>query len=112
MNIKAQVPNFILSLPLVLKYTDSLILLEILINPYILLGICLLSAYILNAEIPLFSLKIKKNFNWAANKLQLSFLVISVVLLALFQYAGIPLVIIFYVILSIINNRFFAKASL
>lgn len=103
---------FILSLPLVLKYTDSLILLEILINPYILLGICLLSAYILNAEIPLFSLKIKKNFNWAANKLQLSFLVVSVVFLALFQYAGIPLVIIFYVILSIINNRFLAKASL
>ena len=96
---------FILSLPLVLKYTDSLVLLEILINPYVLLLISVLSAYILNAEIPLFSLKIKKNFSWATNKLQLSFLAISLLLLILFRYAGISLVIIFYVILSVINNK-------
>ena len=96
---------FILSLPLVLKYTDSLVLLEILINPYVLLIISILSAYILNAEIPLFSLKIKKNFSWNTNKLQLSFLAISLILLILFRYAGIPLVIIFYVILSVINNK-------
>jgi CDP-diacylglycerol--serine O-phosphatidyltransferase len=45
---------FILSLPLVLKYSDSLIVLEILTNQWVLL-ITLFSAYILNAEIPLFS---------------------------------------------------------
>lgn len=103
---------FILSLPLVLKYSDSLVMLEILINPYFLLIISLVSAYILNAEIPLFSLKIKNKLSWASNKLQISFLAISVLLLVLFRYAGIPLVITFYVILSVINNRILAKATI
>jgi CDP-diacylglycerol--serine O-phosphatidyltransferase len=62
---------FILSLPLVLKYSDSLIVLEILTNQWVLLIITLFSAYILNAEIPLFSL-IKK-FNFKDNALQISF---------------------------------------
>jgi CDP-diacylglycerol--serine O-phosphatidyltransferase len=45
---------FILSLPLVLKYSDSLIVLEILTNQWVLLIITLFSAYILNASIIFF----------------------------------------------------------
>ncbi|MEZ7497249.1 CDP-alcohol phosphatidyltransferase family protein [Flavobacterium sp. Arc3] len=96
---------FILSLPLVLKYSDSLIVLEILTNQWVLLAITLFSAYILNAEIPLFSLKIKK-FNLKDNTLQIVFLFFSFLLLIFFQYAGIPLVIIGYVLLSIVSNKF------
>ena len=96
---------FILSLPLVLKYSDSLIVLEILTNQWVLLVITLFSAYILNAEIPLFSLKIKK-FNFKDNALQIGFLFLSFLLLFFFQYAGIPLVIIGYVLLSIVSNKF------
>jgi CDP-diacylglycerol--serine O-phosphatidyltransferase len=96
---------FILSLPLVLKYSDSLIVLEILTNQWVLLVITLFSAYILNAEIPLFSLKIKK-FNFKDNALQIGFLFLSFLLLVFFQYAGIPLVIIGYVLLSIVSNKF------
>jgi CDP-diacylglycerol--serine O-phosphatidyltransferase len=70
---------FILSLPLVLKYSDSLIVLEILSNQWILLLITLFSAFILNAEIPLFSLKIK-DFTFKKNVLQLIFLSLSVLL--------------------------------
>lgn len=99
---------FILSLPLVLKYSDSLITLEILTNQWVLLTITVLSAYILNAEIPLFSLKIKK-FNLAANALQIGFLLISLLLLIFFQYLGIPLLIIAYVLLSVVNNQFLKK---
>lgn len=96
---------FILSLPLVLKYSDSLIVLEIFTNQGVLLAITLFSAYILNAEIPLFSLKIKK-FNLKDNALQIVFLVLSFLLLIFFQYLGIPLVIIGYVLLSIVSNTF------
>lgn len=96
---------FILSLPLVLKYSDSLIVLEIFTNQGVLLAITLFSAYILNAEIPLFSLKIKK-FNLKDNALQIVFLVLSFLLLTFFQYLGIPLVIIGYVLLSIVSNTF------
>jgi CDP-diacylglycerol--serine O-phosphatidyltransferase len=70
--------------------------------------VSLFSAYILNAEIPLFSLKIKK-FNFKDNALQMIFLAISVLLLFFLQYLGITLVIIFYVLLSVINNKFLKK---
>ncbi|WP_281324247.1 CDP-alcohol phosphatidyltransferase family protein [Flavobacterium sp. IMCC34518] len=96
---------FILSLPLVLQYysNDSLAVLEIFTEKWVLLVITLFSAYILNAEIPLFSLKIKK-FNFKDNALQIIFLAISVLLLFFLQYLGVALVIIFYVLLSVINN--------
>jgi CDP-diacylglycerol--serine O-phosphatidyltransferase len=99
---------FILSLPLVLKYSDSLVLLEILSNYWVLLGITLFSAYILNAEIPLFSLKIK-DFTFKKNALQIVFLALCVLLLVFFQYLAIPLVIVTYVLLSVVNNKFLKK---
>ncbi|TEB41429.1 phosphatidylserine synthase, partial [Flavobacterium circumlabens] len=63
---------------------------------------------ILNAEIPLFSLKIKK-FNLKDNVLQIVFLVICLLLVVLLQYMAIPLIIIFYVVLSVVNNMFLKK---
>lgn len=99
---------FILSLPLVIEFSDSLMMLEILTNQWVLLFITLLSAYILNAEIPLFSLKIKK-YNLKDNVLQIVFLVICLLLVVLLQYMAIPLIIIFYVVLSVVNNMFLKK---
>lgn len=99
---------FILSLPLVISFSDSLMILEILTNQWVLLVITLCSAYILNAEIPLFSLKIKK-FSFKENALQIVFLTISVLMVILLHYIAIPLIIAFYVLLSIINNLFLKK---
>jgi CDP-diacylglycerol--serine O-phosphatidyltransferase len=99
---------FILSLPLIIKNSDSLVILEILTNHWILLLITALSAFILNAEIPLFSLKIKK-LNLKENALQMIFLLISILLILLFQFSGIALVIVFYVVLSVITNSFAKK---
>lgn len=99
---------FILSLPLVIKYSDSLIIFGILTNYWVLLAITICSAYILNAEIPLFALKIKK-FNLKDNLLQIVFLLISIVLVLLLNYLAIPLIIIFYVLLSVVNNKFLKK---
>ena len=96
---------FILSLPLVYSHTHSDFIRTILENQWFLLLITALSAFILNAEIPLFSLKIKA-FRFAKNKLQIVFLSISIGLLVAFQYLGIPLVILIYVLLSVINNKF------
>jgi CDP-diacylglycerol--serine O-phosphatidyltransferase len=99
---------FILSLPLVLKNTDALFFIEILTSQWILLMITLFSAYMLNAEIPLFSLKIKGDV-LRKNKLQIIFLLLSVLLLLGFQFLGIPLVIMLYVLLSVFNNKFLKK---
>jgi len=99
---------FILSLPLVLKYSESIFIVEVLINPWVLLLVTLFSAYILNAEIPLFSLKVK-NFTLKKNAIQMVFLAVSMLLLVFFQFAGIPLLILLYVLLSVINNKFIQK---
>jgi len=101
---------FILSLPLILKNSDSLLVLELLINPWILIFVSILSAFILNAEISLFALKIKK-FNFKDNALQLFFLLISILLLGYLQFAGVALIIVFYVLLSVITNQFKANKS-
>lgn len=99
---------FVLSLPLVISFSDSLLILEILTNQWVLLLITLCSAYILNAEIPLFALKIKK-FSFKENALQIVFLLISVLMIVFLHYIAIPLIIAFYVLLSVINNLFLKK---
>jgi CDP-diacylglycerol--serine O-phosphatidyltransferase len=72
--------------------------------------ISIVSAYILNAEIPLFALKIKK-FNLKDNAFQLFFLLISLLLLVFLKFEGVALVIFFYVILSVIMNLITVKKA-
>ena len=95
---------FILSLPLVVNYSNSFMVFELLSNYGVLFAISIGSAYILNAEIPLFSLKVKK-LTVKDNKLTFFFLAVSLLLLVTLQFLGIPLVILFYVFLSIVNNK-------
>ncbi|WP_395063649.1 CDP-alcohol phosphatidyltransferase family protein [Flavobacterium sp.] len=86
---------FIMSLPLIsVPFID---------NQWVLLVITLLSAYVMNAEIPLFSLKIK-NFSFQKYKLQIGFLVASIVMIVTLQFLAIPLIILTYVLLSVLNN--------
>ena len=99
---------FIMSLPLVRETTDSFFVFEAVTDHGILLVITLFSAFILNAEIPLFSLKIKK-FSLKENAIQIVFLILSVLLLASLEYLGIPLVILLYILMSVINNKFLKK---
>ncbi|MES2747352.1 MAG: CDP-alcohol phosphatidyltransferase family protein [Bacteroidota bacterium] len=91
---------FIMSLPLIIGecHHDTLFL-----NAWVLIGITLLSAYVMNAEIPLFSLKIK-NFSFAKYKLQIGFLLVSVIMIVTLKFLAIPLIIIAYVLLSVLNN--------
>jgi len=99
---------FILSLPLVLEHSGSLLLLELLVNPWVLLVISIFSAFILNAEIPLFSLKVKK-LGFKGNELPILFLLYSVAMLAIFTYSALPLIILSYILLSVINNKLLKK---
>ncbi len=69
-----------------------------------LIALTLMMCYLLIAELPLFALKFK-NFGWPDNKLRYSFLIISVVLLILFQVMAIPFIIFLYIVLSVVNNR-------
>jgi CDP-diacylglycerol--serine O-phosphatidyltransferase len=60
----------------------------------------------MNAEIRLFSLKFK-TLRVKDNLLQFVFLLISCLLIFLFHFLGVALTILFYVVLSIVQNIFF-----
>lgn len=101
---------FFMSLPVILEGSKAEWMMSVFSNQWILITMVLLSAYVMNAEIPLFSLKIK-NFSFAKYKLQVFFLIISVVMLVFLQILAVPLIILFYVLLSVFNNIANKKAS-
>lgn len=94
---------FILSIPMIISTTSNDAIISLLSNPYLLVVISILSAIIMNAELPLFSLKVKPN-NLGAYKLQIGFVIVSLVLLIALQYLAIPIIILVYILLSIIMN--------
>lgn len=99
---------FIMSLPLVLQYQGDTFWGDLLVNKYVLLAITVLSAFVMNAEIPLFSLKIK-NFSITKYKLQIGFVLFSVALIVLLKVVAVPLIIVSYVLLSVLNTIFSKK---
>ena len=100
---------FIMSLPMIrFSYEDQWAGMLVK-NPFVLLAITIISAYILNAEIPLFSLKIKE-FTWAKYKMQILFLIGSLLSFFILGFVAIPLIIISYVLVSVISNKMIAKA--
>jgi CDP-diacylglycerol--serine O-phosphatidyltransferase len=76
---------------------------KVIFNTYFLIGLTFLMSYLLIAELPLFALKFK-NFGWADNKIRYVFLIISLILLIVFQFIAIPFIIFLYISMSVINN--------
>ncbi len=95
---------WILSLPLILIYQPSEIASDILLNKWVLIFLTLLSCYLLNANLKLFSLKFKTR-SFKANSLRYIFLIVSVVLLILLWFVAIPFIIFFYVLLSLLAKK-------
>lgn len=93
----------IMSIPMIQFHSEFEWLVDFLSNPFVLFGVTVLSSYLLNAEIPLFSLKVK-NFSWEKYKMQVVFLILSVILIVLLEFIAIPIIILLYVILSVVNN--------
>lgn len=75
------------------------------IHPALLSGLVLLFAVLLVSPIPLFAMKFK-TFTWKGNEVRFIFLALAIALLAIFQLAAFPIVIILYIVTSIINNIF------
>lgn len=71
---------------------------------YFLIGVTILSCYLLIANIPLFSFKFK-GFAWKDNDYKYLFLIISLILLVLFQMNSVPFIILFYIITSILFKK-------
>ncbi len=94
---------FIVSLAFIDKQTP---LGAFIFDPITLIGIVILSCFLLVSNIPMFSFKMK-NFNFSENIHRYLLLIISVILLMIFQLTALPLIIISYILLSLIfKNKF------
>lgn len=94
---------FIVSLPLILLQQPNKFDF-IILNPYVILSITVLFSFLLISEIPLFSMK----FNTAEikeNIYQYILVVTSLILFPIFLFTSIPLIIILYLLLSVIQNK-------
>jgi CDP-diacylglycerol--serine O-phosphatidyltransferase len=78
-------------------------ILSFLVSPISLIVLCFLLSYLLVAELPLLALKFK-NFGWPDNKMRYILIISSVVLFAILNFTSIPIIIILYIILSLIEN--------
>lgn len=73
-------------------------------NPWSLLVFSVAISYLLVAEIPLLALKFK-GFGWAGNRLRYLLIAASVLLLLLFGWAAVPLIMMIYLGLSLVEGR-------
>ncbi|MCC6372505.1 MAG: CDP-alcohol phosphatidyltransferase family protein [Bacteroidia bacterium] len=80
----------------------------LLTSPLVLVGISVVLSLLLVSEIPLLALKFK-NFSWKDNKVRFIFLLLSVILIALLKVVAVPLIIVLYILVSIVNNIFFNR---
>ncbi len=81
---------------------------NIILNPYILMTLVVVISLLLNANIPLIALKFK-SFGWKGNEVRFIFLGVAllVILSALLIsniFVSIPIIILLYLFISIINN--------
>ena len=93
----------IISLPLILEYQNSDAINAIILNPWFLLVLTLVSCYLLNAPVKLIALKFK-TWNFRDNIARYILIILSLVLLIVFQFSGIPLIILAYIFLSIVSK--------
>ena len=92
----------IVSLPLILVYQNNDSCNAIILNPLFLITVTVISCFLLNAPVKLIALKFKTR-KFSENASRYILIIFSIVALIIFKFAGIPLLIIFYIILSLIN---------
>lgn len=91
----------ILSLPLILLYQNNEVLSGIILNQWFLMGLTVVSAFLLNSRIELFALKFD-NWSFKDNAVRYLFLIGSAVLLITLRYLAIPMIVLFYVLSSLL----------
>lgn len=94
---------FVISLPLIQANSDITFIKNLIDNNYFLIAVTWILSYLMNAEIPLFSLKFK-DYSIKNNWLVYSFLIASLVLILMLNYLSIPIIVSLYVFSSMIKN--------
>jgi len=92
---------FIASLPLIAQYQIP----TFVSSSIYLVFLSIILSFLLISNIPLFSFKISQEQNQKTKIIRTLFILISIILLLIFQFVGIPFIVVLYLILSIINNQ-------
>ena len=94
----------VLSLPLILNYSSLEFATALIENKWFLIILTVVLSFLMNAEIPLFSLKFK-DYSWKNNKVKFVFLILAIALVIGLQFLAIPIVIIVYVLMSLFYKQ-------
>lgn len=94
----------ILSLPLILNFQYSVTVANLFSNIWFLVGLTLLSCCLLNGNFKLFALKFK-TYSFKPNRIRYVFIILSIIALVLFKFIAIPVIIILYILMSLINQK-------
>jgi CDP-diacylglycerol--serine O-phosphatidyltransferase len=81
---------------------------EWLFQDWLLVAITFVFSLLLVSPIEIFALKFK-NFSWADNKIRFTFLILSVLLIAIFKVSAIPLIILLYIGMSLLSRILLQK---
>ena len=95
---------FVISLPLISQNTDIEFVQNLLANNYFLISITLILTFLMNVELPLFSLKFKE-YSLKNNFIKYLFLFASIIMILVLHYLSIPLIITLYILLSLVSNK-------
>ncbi len=99
---------FIISLPLVARFTPFNFFSALVYNKLFLLTCTVVLSILMIAELPLFSLKFK-NFSFKNNALKYLFLIACIMLLIALNFVAIPVIILLYVLVSVFSESMLKK---
>jgi CDP-diacylglycerol--serine O-phosphatidyltransferase len=107
---------FFTSFPLLVFYYNgnfsfASTLTNVIVSPMFIVPIILLMSILLVSEIPFFSFKFK-HFKWKGNQLRYLFLITCGILIPTIVVWSIPIIILLYILLSVLENLFIKKASI
>ena len=91
----------IISLPLIFEFQYTAFIESVIFNQWFLIGVTIISSFLLNAELSLFALKFK-TWDFSANKIRYVFLAISILAILLLKFIAIPIIILLYILISLI----------
>ncbi len=102
---------FFTAFPLILAQTQNatgweLAVVDFIFQPLVLIIIIVGMSLLLVSEIPLFALKFK-NFKWKGNEIRYTFLIFCAILIPTLLVWSIPIIVLLYIVLSVIENIFF-----
>lgn len=93
----------IISLPLIIEFQNSDLMNAIILNKWFLIGLTIVSCFLLNSNIKLFALKFKE-WGFIPNASRYIFIILCFIFLLVFQFAAIPIIILLYIFMSILDS--------